>query len=464
VLDTMTGPRCDATLGAYGSRLLLEQLESRNLLIVPLDRRRESYRYHQLFGELLRSELERREPDAVAGLHRNAAAWCEANGRPEAALAHAQAAGDIDDVVRLVLELAQPVWASGRVDTVRRWMDWLEERHALPDHPELAIHGALIYALLGRTAEADRWVAAAEASDRSGTLADGSSVEALYAYLTALLARDGVADMRADAQAAWRGLSPSSPYRATMLFTQGLAYLLEGDPDRADPLFTAAVDAAASAPSPPLAAVVLTERAMIAARQERADDAADHTDRALAIMAEGRYDDYWTSALVYAWAARVALRRGDVAGARTWLDRAVRLRPLLTYALPVVSVQALLELAGAYIALTDTGGARAVLRQVADITQRRPLLGDLPEHARDLRRQVDAMAGEAIGASALTTAELRLLPLLPTHLTFREIGERLYVSRHTVKTQAMSIYRKLGVSSRTEAIDRMEVLGMHGTT
>ena len=65
-----------------------------------------------------------------------------------------------------------------------------------------------------------------------------------------------------------------------------------------------------------------------------------------------------------------------------------------------------------------------------------------------------------MGASSLTTAELRLLPLLPTHLSFREIGERLYVSRSTVKTQAISIYRKLGVSSRSEAIDRMHELGV----
>ena len=62
--------------------------------------------------------------------------------------------------------------------------------------------------------------------------------------------------------------------------------------------------------------------------------------------------------------------------------------------------------------------------------------------------------------SSLTTAELRLLPLLPTHLSLAEIGERLYVSRHTVKTQAISIYRKFGVSSRSEAIARIHELGL----
>jgi LuxR family maltose regulon positive regulatory protein len=60
----------------------------------------------------------------------------------------------------------------------------------------------------------------------------------------------------------------------------------------------------------------------------------------------------------------------------------------------------------------------------------------------------------------LTAAELRLVPLLPTHLTYPEIGERLYISRHTVKTQASSVYRKLGASSRKEAVERIAALGL----
>jgi LuxR family transcriptional regulator, maltose regulon positive regulatory protein len=66
----------------------------------------------------------------------------------------------------------------------------------------------------------------------------------------------------------------------------------------------------------------------------------------------------------------------------------------------------------------------------------------------------------AVGASSLTAAELRLLPLLPTHLSFQEIGERLYLSKNTVKTQAYSVYRKLGVSSRSEAVTRTHELGL----
>ena len=177
-------------------------------------------------------------------------------------------------------------------------------------------------------------------------------------------------------------------------------------------------------------------------------------------MRGGQFDDYWTSALVYAWTARVAAQRGDLEQGRQLVARAARLRPLLTYALPVESARALLEMARAYIALADPGGARAVLTQADDIFYERPALGNLPQQADELRVMVETIRAESLGASSLTTAELRLLPLLPTHLSIREIAERLFVSRSTAKTQTLSIYRKLGVSSRSEAIDRMQELGV----
>ena len=158
--------------------------------------------------------------------------------------------------------------------------------------------------------------------------------------------------------------------------------------------------------------------------------------------------------------ARVALHGGDVARGQDYVARASRLRHLLTHALPVVSVQALLEMARCYLALADAAGARAVLRQLADILRQRPDLGNLVEQADDLRSQLAKIREGSPGASSLTTAELRLLPLLTTHLTFPAIGERLYLSRHTVKTQAISVYRKLGVSSHSEAISRMQELGL----
>jgi LuxR family maltose regulon positive regulatory protein len=462
VLERMCGPLCDAMLGATGSAVMLASLERSNLLLVALDRRAEWYRYHHLLQDLLGAELRRREPEIVPRLHLGAAAWYEANGLPELAIDHAQAAGDADRVARLVLDVIQPVWASGRVDTVLRWMEWFQHRNLIEQYPAVAVHGALIFALIGRPAMAERWAAAAERSPPTGRLPDGSTMEGQLAYLRAILCRDGVEEMRRDARIALDGLSPLSPYRSTMLHTEGLSYLLEGDLDRADPIFAHAFDAATEAGASPLAAVVLAERCSVAVGRGDWPAAVALAERALSMVQGGEFDAYWTSALVYAWAARAASHRGDPAAAREHVIRAARLRPLLTYALPVVSVQALLELARAYTALTDPDGARAVLRQVNDILQQRPDLGVLPGEAEELRAKVEMMGRQGVGGSSLTTAELRILPLLATHLTFREIAERLYLSPYTVKTQALSVYRKLGVSSRSAAIERAHRVGVLG--
>jgi LuxR family transcriptional regulator, maltose regulon positive regulatory protein len=210
----------------------------------------------------------------------------------------------------------------------------------------------------------------------------------------------------------------------------------------------------------PAAVTALGERAVVAIGRRDWGQAAALADRALGIARTGRLDDYPQTALTRAVAARVALRRGDGPGAREHLARAARLRPLLTYGLSFFAVQTLLELGRAYLALDDVAGVRAALRQAQDVLRQRPDLGDLPAQLRELQQAVEQTGGVVGGVSSLSTAELRLLPLLSTHLTFREIAERLYLSQNTVKTQAISIYRKLGVASRSGAVERTQELGL----
>jgi LuxR family maltose regulon positive regulatory protein len=174
----------------------------------------------------------------------------------------------------------------------------------------------------------------------------------------------------------------------------------------------------------------------------------------------GRLQDQSTNALLFAVAARIAIHRGDRAHATNLVTQAQRLRPGLTHTLPYLAVQTRLELIRALLALADAPGARTVLREVDAILRLRPALGVLSEQTEELRAQIARIPVGTVGASTLTGAELRLLPLLQTHRTFREIAERLYVSPHTVKTQAISIYRKLGVSSRSDAVERAAELGL----
>jgi LuxR family transcriptional regulator, maltose regulon positive regulatory protein len=460
ILDSMSGPLCDAVLDRTGSADLLEDLEARNLLVIPLDHSRHWYRYHHLLRDLLQSELRRREPDQIAALHGRAAEWYEANGRPEAAIAHAEQAGDYDRQARLVLELAQPVWAGGRVRTVLQWMEAIQRHTSANYFGAIAVHGALILALLGQPADAERWAHAAERAPDTGALPDGSTMSATLAYLRAILCRNGVDEMRRDARLAWDGLSPTSPYRATMLHTEGIAYLLQGDADRADAAFAHTFDLATSSNAQPLVAMVLAERCIVAGDRGDWADVMAFSGEAIHIVEDGGFEDYWTSALVYAWAARAAVHQGEVSKAKRYLTYAARLRPLLTYALPVVSVQTLLELARCYIALGDVAGTSAVLRQAQSIIQQRPRLGTLPAAAADLRERLARLGRAPLGASSLTAAELRLLPLLSTHLTLSEIADRLSVSSHTIKSHTNAIYRKLEVTSRSQAVRRARELGL----
>ena len=127
VLDRMCGGLCDSVLQTTQSADMLEALERTNGFVVPLDRRGEWYRYHHLFGELLRNELERSEPDAAAVLNGRAMAWCIANDLTEAAVLYGQAAGETDTVADLLEGLALPLYFDGRMQTAEEWFGWFGE-------------------------------------------------------------------------------------------------------------------------------------------------------------------------------------------------------------------------------------------------------------------------------------------------------------------------------------------------
>jgi LuxR family transcriptional regulator, maltose regulon positive regulatory protein len=460
VLDQLSGPLCDAVLQVSGSDQVLASLAGTNPLLVAVDRHHRWYRYHQLLRELLLDELGRREPDLVPELHRRAAGWYEGDGLPELAVDHRQAAGDSDQVARLVAGLAFPAYAGGRVETARRWFRWFEDRDMAARYPRIAVLGAQMEALLGNAPGAERWAATAGLGPGPG--APDATLDASAALLRTFLCHDGMAGMRADAAAAWAGLAPDDPWRATALLMEGIAHLLDGQADLADPILVRAAGVAGPLGAAPAASAALAERAVVALERRRWEEAGRLAEEAVAALRDGHLDDYAMAAFVHAVATRAALHLGDVSGARRHLARAVRLRPLLTAAMPHRSVQTLLELGRAYLALDDAAGARAVVRQAGEILRERPGLGVLSEQAAELTATLDRIGQGTVGASSLTAAELRLLPLLSTHLTLLEIGERLYLSRNTVKTQAVSIYRKLGVSSRSEAMQRVRELGLLG--
>ena len=459
VLDTMSGPLCDAVLEAAGSARVLESIETSNLFLVPLDRSRSRYRYHGLFRDLLRRELAESEPELVPVLHRRAADWYEAHGEPESALEHAHASGDIDREARILTAVAAPAYHGGRLATVEAWLERFGDGDRLERFPSVAVLRGWVDALRGRAADAEQALAAAERGAAGAP--DGAAVAPAISLLRAALCLDGAERMLAAADAALGELPEDSAWVATAHLLKGAAHVLLGDEEQGDEILARAAEAAEGVGARETRILALGERAVLA--EGRGDQPAAEQ---LALEAreageEAHVEGYSTAALELATFARSLLRHGRWDQARSNLARALDSIPALTHAIPWLAVQTRLELARACVALRDPDGARTLLAEIDEIVGRRPRLGVLPAQAAELRRQVDAIPGVHGGrTSGLTAAELRLLPLLATHLSFREIGERLYVSRNTVKTQAISAYRKLGVSCRSDAIEKASQLGL----
>jgi LuxR family maltose regulon positive regulatory protein len=463
VLDELCGPLCDAVLGQRASEQTLEAIARQNLLVVPLDRRQVWYRYHHLFHELLRAELGRREPELVPELQRRAARWYEGHGRAEAALDYAQAAGDTDYAAQLFASVSILAYNSGRLTTLRRWLEWFEQDGSIQRYPLVALLGAWVLTLVGEAERAARLAAAAEVegAGRDELLADGvTPVRALAAQLRVMMCQRGVQRLDDDARLALELTPEVSSLRCMTLLFSGMASLLAGDDGAADADFADAIEIGPHMGAGDSVAAALAERSILAIARGDWAAAERFTQQARTFIREHRLDDYATSAIVYAVAARVAVHRGDLASARSDLGRTQRLREQLTHATPWLSVQVRLQLAHAYLALTDSAGARTVLREIERIIRWRPDLGVLRSQVDELKTKLESTRLVAAGSSSLTPAELRLLPFLPTHLTFREIGERRYITQHTVKAQAVSIYRKLGVSSRSDAVAKARALGL----
>ena len=326
----------------------------------------------------------------------------------------------------------------------------------------VAVLATLIYAWMGRPLEAERW---ADTVDRwqCGTAErpEAPTATAWAALARALLCRHGVGRMLADANEAARRFAAENVVTSGPALLQGIARVLSADPDGADVSLEDAVRLGKETGAPEIIAQASSERSLVAMTRNEWGRAGVYAEDARTALRDAQIEESYVTPFVCAVQARVALHRGDVPAAHHELVRAQRSRPFLSYATPHVAVQARIELIRVHIALSDMAGARTLMREIDDILKRRPDLGTLSGEARSLRIRLSGeRAPSTQGASALTAAELRVLPMLATHLSFPEIGAEMFLSPHTVKSQAMSIYRKLGASSRHQAVTRSRELGL----
>jgi LuxR family maltose regulon positive regulatory protein len=300
----------------------------------------------------------------------------------------------------------------------------------------------------------------AERASHHGSPGDGSaSFASQRAMLHSVLTRSGPRDALASARIAVALERPGSPWRATALMAAGSAYEMLGDYEAADLAYIECIGTGGASSWATLM-TAYAKRAQLAMNAGDWQQAEELIERAEELRETWRFDGFVNVLFVHAISARISIQRGDFDRGRPSLIQAQLLRPLANHAAPWLSVDALLNLSRAYLAVSDPAGAQLVLREAEHIIRRRPALGTLTNQLVEVRARLADATSTLIGSSALTSAELRVLPFLPTYLSFQEIAERLMISRNTVKTHAMSIYGKLWASSRGEAVERAVEMGL----
>ena len=454
VLDCLSAPLCDAILGREDSADMLPRLARSNVLLVPLDRRDCSYRYHGLFGEVLRAELRRREPGREAELHRRASAWCAMHGETDKAIEHAIDGRAIERAASLLWNSALQHAARGHhrivSDSLDRFLD-----DELADTPLLALVAAGTALTAGNLYEAERWASlASRARDKAAV------VQAGVALIDAGIGRRGMAEIDSNAAHAEELLDESSPWRPLCALFRGVALHLMGNAHEArGRLEEGAHRAAASAPM--VQALCLAQLALLTADEDDLQRATTLAERGAAQIRRAGLDGCPMVALPFAVLGELRSRRGEVDQATNDLRQAFELLRRISDPSHWYDAECRILLARATLRLGGPAGAADLLAEAERALARTPdarLLGEwLTEASMHVERALTSTPGVEW---SLTAAEIRVLRYLPSHFSFREIAERLYVSPNTVKTHARGIYRKLGVDSRGHAVDRAHGAGL----
>ena len=461
ILDRLSGSLCDTVLERQGSAEILIRLAGSNLLLVPLDRRDQEYRYHALLREMLESKLHRLGDDAEALLHTRASAWYAEHGDVDHAISHAIAAGDLERAGGLIWANTASYVSRGGDATIRRWLDHFTEAQ-IASSPPLCVALAASYVTRGDGVHAEHWTAVALERLAAKSRPDSRALEATAKLLRATgAARDGVVRMGDDAAAVYAALSGDSPFRSVCCLLEGASAHLSGERERARRLLQEGARRG-DAGAPNVATHCLAQLALVALDEEDPEGAEALVDHAMSKVDHFGLGDDSSQALPPAVASLVRAGRGRVEEATRDLKAAGDLLAGLNDFSPWYEAETRIVLARALLLLDDVAGARArlaeagrFLRQTADATV-------LREWLERAWQEGDA-ARSVTGRWPLSPAELRLLHFLPTHLTFREIADELFVSANTVKTQARAVYQKLGVSSRAEAVACARAAGLLDT-
>jgi LuxR family maltose regulon positive regulatory protein len=465
IADRVCTPLADA-ITERRTAGLLENIERSNLFLVPLDDTRTWYRYHHLFRQMLRGELARRHPELVAGLHGRASAWYRELGLIPEAIDHATAAGDSADAAAMISEHWLEIGRWGQEATVRRWLEAFGAGE-LRRYPELCLIGAFLTGVSGGSeSEFRRWLELAElgAANTVGArnLVAGSS--SLSTGVSLLRSAFGYRNVHAATATAARTVRVESEahglFRVAALGNLAFLLYLTGDLPRARHAVSEAMRDPEAERRPYGFITALTTSALIALDEGDADQGERAAQRALEYAAGAGLVDNQVSGLAHVAVGRSLATARRVKPAAAQMQRALEL--LRGGTVPAWHAYALLWAAPVLQACGDHAGALTLLDEAEqllasfeDAGTLTTLLGDVQRRialARPRRRETDS--------KSLTEAQLEVLRQLRSPRSQRAIADELSISINTVKTHTSSIYRKLGVSSRDDAVTQAIDLGL----
>src|SRR5215203_1078169 len=459
VLERLSGPLCDAMLDTEGSAARLRQLERSSLFVVPLDDRRQWYRYHQLFADLLHLQLGAREPGLVPVLHRRAAAWHQAAGQIDEAIGHAGAAGDLAEAGTLIARHWASHWLGGQRATVARWLEGLPDAAILADPPVALIAAWSRGFGGGSKQETERWLAAAEDEGYGGPPPDGMSSQAFGAALAgATLIFDDVGRALKAARCALELAGDQPAEKSWAGSALGQALYLSGRSAEARPWLEFLVSQVPASVQPYAVVTALAVLSLIAADQDDPDAAS--LARGAVATAEAQGVNFEPlSGIVYLALGRALARQGQLAEAEVQLGRALELFEVDSMGLH--RTLALLVLASVRHGRGDRPGARTLVDQAHNLIDQFIDPGVLPALLEQAEDTLGSASLQRVAlVEPLTERELAVLRLLPTRLSTREIAREFSVSVTTVRSQVQAIYRKLQVNSRAEAVTQAHQLGL----
>ena len=455
ILGRLCGPLCDAVLEQQDSAAMLDELARTNLFLVPLGDQGGWYRFHPLFAQLLRRELGRRAPGVVPALHRRAYSWHRDHGSAEEAIYHAIEAGEY----AAAAELVEATWGkyrnNGGYRTVLGWLGRFPDEILAGDIRLLLVE-AWVLTWGGRRKQAARAIAAAERLSDSGAgpLPDGfSSVEA---SLTTLRAAFPWGDASAQLEYGLRAAKlegPGSPWRPMACWAVGMGLYLHGEFGAADRWFAESLMLAPASGRWLEAGSSMACRSLIAGEQARPDDQRLLAETAVALVHEHGVEDTCGEGWL-ALGASLAVR-GHPEEALPPLERATAI--LRSAGQPTGLAMALLRQVPVLRAVGQRERAEAAIAEAKSVIASCPDPGILADQLTAVKRSPRPAARPG---QDLTERERTVLRLLKSGLHEREIGDELYVSRNTVHSHIQSIYRKLAVSTRAEAVERTRELGL----